>query len=43
MIFSDISKKLISFLMARPLTGGLEINDAGLRFVSAEGATLRTA
>lgn len=36
-------KTFAKFLMARPLTGGLEINDTSLRFVSAEGAALRTA
>ena len=38
-----IFKRLSDFLLARPLTGGLEINDTSLRFVSAEGSELKTA
>jgi Tfp pilus assembly PilM family ATPase len=36
----DIFRKFGTFLMGHSLSGGLEINDTGLRFVNAEGKNL---
>lgn len=42
MTLKDALKKIGDFLLARPLAGGLEINDTSLRFASAEGNVLKT-
>jgi hypothetical protein len=43
MNLKEVLKKSRDFLLARPLAGGLEINDTSIRFVNAENSVLKTA